>query len=222
MTAGELLEGKRLEAPPTRQTSVTFRARTEDGDAASNVQRRRRGRQLRRQSVLRENVALYYWSSLTTYQKLLAVADFAKGSLTVVIAAIAVYIAFEQWKANERRLVLDRYDRRFRIYQRVIEFISLACHDFKPPFAEIQSFYRDTMDAEFLFGPEIAVYLNEVRKHAIESEGAHREYCDMTMVPPAAYDHNDVTRRMHEHSVWLTHQFDVAREKFRKYLDISR
>ncbi|PYQ83798.1 MAG: hypothetical protein DMG02_32985 [Acidobacteria bacterium] len=163
-----------------------------------------------------------YWSSLTTYQKWLAVADFAKGSLTVVIAAIAVYIAYEQWKSNERRLVLDRYDRRFRVYQLTMDFISLACRDFKPPFAEIQRFYRDTMDADFLFGPEIAAYLDELRKHAIESESAHSEYRDYTMPLPDGYDHNDVTRRMHEHSVWLTNQFEVAREKFRKYLDVSR
>jgi hypothetical protein len=177
-----------------------------------------------------------YWSSLTTYQKWLAVADFAKGSITIVIAAIAVYIAIQQWKASERRLVLDRYDRRFRIYQRVIEFIGLACRDFRPPFSEIQQFYRDTMDADFLFGPEIAAYLDEVRKHAVESESAHSQYSHFTTTFPLGsdpnvvtkwitehgYDHNDVTKRMHEHSGWLAHQFDVAREKFRKYLDVSQ
>ena len=35
-------------------------------------------------------------------------------------------------KTNERKFVLDRYDRRLRIYQRVIEFIGIACRDFKP------------------------------------------------------------------------------------------
>ena len=154
-----------------------------------------------------------YWSSLTTYQKWLAVGDFAKGSITIVIAAIAVYIAFQQRKTNERRAILDRYDRRFHIYQRTIDFIALACRDFKPPFAEVQNFYRETMDAEFLFGPEIAAFLDELRKHAIESESAHKEYRDYTMPLPPNYDHNDVTARMHEHSVWLTQQFDVrARE----------
>jgi hypothetical protein len=159
---------------------------------------------------------------LTTVQKIAAIAEFAKGGLTILIAAIAVYIAYQQWKTNERRAVLDRFERRFRVYQRVNEFLSLACRDFKPPFAEIQRFYRDVAEAEFLFGPEIAAYLSEVRRHAIESDGAHREYCDLTMVPPPGYDANDVTKRMHEHEQWLTQQFDVAPEKFRKYLDVSR
>ncbi len=97
--------------------------------------------------------------------------------------------------------MLDRFERRFRVYQRTIEFIALACRDFKPPFIETGRFYRDVADADFLFGPEVCEYLAELRKHAIESEGAHNEYCDYTKVPPDGYDHNDVTTRMHEHSV---------------------
>jgi len=163
-----------------------------------------------------------YWSSLTTYQKLLAGADFLRGFLTVVIAGIAVYIAFQQWKANERRSLLDRYDRRFRVYQRVIEFTQLACRDFKPPFAEIHRFHHETMDAEFLFGREIADYLDELRTHAIGSESAHAEYRDLTMPIPEGYDHNEVVKRMRAHEVWLANSFDVTREKFRKYLDVSK
>ena len=165
-----------------------------------------------------------YWSSLTTYQKWLAVADFARGSTTILIAALAVYIAYQQWKANERRLILDRYDKRFRVYQSVMAFLALACRDFRPPYIEVQRFYRETADADFLFGSEIAAYLAEIRKHAIESEAAHAEYCDITRVPPSGYDPQDVAARMHEHSVWLTHQVErnIARDKFRNYLDVSK
>lgn len=159
---------------------------------------------------------------MTTYERIAALAEFAKGWLTILIAGLAVFIAYQQWKTNERRAVLDRYDRRFRIYQRVIEFIRLSCRDFKPPFPEIIRFHQDVLDADFLFGPEIPAYLDELRRHAIDSATAHAEFCDLTMIPPPGYDANDVTKRMNEHSVWLTNQIDVAREKFRKYLDVSR
>ena len=139
-----------------------------------------------------------------------------------MIAGIAVYIALQQWKTNERRAVLDRYDRRFRIYQRVIEFIRLACEDFKPSFHEIIQFHQDVLDADFLFGPEIPAYIKELQKHATASLTARTEFRDATMIPPPGYDANDVTQRMNEHSVWLTKQIDVAREKFRKYLDVSK
>ena len=41
------------------------------------------------------------------------------GLLTPVIAIVAVYIAWQQWQTNRQKLILDRYDRRLRIYEEV-------------------------------------------------------------------------------------------------------
>lgn len=82
---------------------------------------------------------------MTTFQVI-------QGLLTAVIATIAVYIAWQQWKANERRLVLDRYERRLRVYQRVIEFINLALRDFKVEPHEVGKFRAEVAEADFLLG----------------------------------------------------------------------
>ena len=37
--------------------------------------------------------------------------------LTPTIASIGAYIAWQQWKAYNLKLKLDRYDRRVRIYE---------------------------------------------------------------------------------------------------------
>jgi hypothetical protein len=155
-------------------------------------------------------------------QQILATLEVFKGLLTPLIAIVTAYIAWQQWKANERRLVLDRYDRRLKIYQRVVEFISLACRDFKPEPREVISFLGATAEADFLFGPEISAYIQELAKRALASKAAHLEYRDYTQLIPDGYDHNRVTAEMHEHSQWLAEQPDAAREKFRKYLDVSR
>ena len=52
--------------------------------------------------------------------------------LTPVIAAIAVYIAHQQWQTNCRRLELDSCDRRLRVYQAVSQFISKVLTDLSP------------------------------------------------------------------------------------------
>lgn len=39
---------------------------------------------------------------------------------------------------------------------------------------------------------------------------------------PPGYDHQEVVRRMTEEKNWFIKQFAVAKEKFKKYLDISR
>jgi hypothetical protein len=155
-------------------------------------------------------------------QWLQALVSVFQGLLTPVVAVSVAYIAYQQWKTNERRLVLDRYERRLRVFRRVVEFLNLSLRDFKPEPMEVARFRSDAAEADFLFGPEIPAYIAEVSKQALESWALHREYRDYTQVPPEGYNHLKVVDGMHERSVWLTEQHDVAREKFRKYLDVSR
>lgn len=50
----------------------------------------------------------------------------SSGLLTPIIAIVATYIAYQQWKTNKQKLVLDRYDRRLRIYGKLkIYLVSL-------------------------------------------------------------------------------------------------
>jgi hypothetical protein len=49
-----------------------------------------------------------------------------QGLLTPVIGGIALYIAWQQYKGNKFKLVLDRYERRLRIYQNVVAVLLLV------------------------------------------------------------------------------------------------
>lgn len=142
--------------------------------------------------------------------------------LTPVIAGIAVYIAWQQWQANKLKLALDRYDRRLRVYQHVVGFLSLVLRDFKPEVHDVIKFRVETSEADFLFGPDIPAYIEEVAKQALSSRIVHMEYRDYTQVPPPGYDHKKIVDEMHERSVWFAEQHEIAKEKFRKYLDISK
>ena len=44
--------------------------------------------------------------------------------LTPLIAIIATYIAYQQWNTNKLKLKLDRYERRLRVYQKIVELVS--------------------------------------------------------------------------------------------------
>ncbi|MGA3035540.1 MAG: hypothetical protein ABSD70_19830, partial [Terracidiphilus sp.] len=89
-----------------------------------------------------------------------------QGMLTPVIAGIAVYVAYEQWRVNKRKYDLDRYERRLRIYQRVVEMIRLIVKDSKAEIQDILKFGADTAEADFLFPDEISEYINEIYTHA--------------------------------------------------------
>ena len=53
------------------------------------------------------------------------IAEFSKALLTPVIAIVATYIAWQQWKSNQLKLHLDRYDRRLRVYEEVRQILSI-------------------------------------------------------------------------------------------------
>lgn len=141
--------------------------------------------------------------------------------LTPVIAGIVAYIAWQQWKANTLKLKLERYDRRMRVYQEVVGFLSLVMRDFNPTVPEVLTFRREAAEADFLFGPEIPAYIKEVGKKALDLHVARSQYRDMTQVPPPGYDHQKVCNAMHELETWFSQQHDVAFGKFKPYLHIS-
>ena len=49
------------------------------------------------------------------------VASFSKEMLTPIIAVVATYIAWQQWNTNKQKLILDRYDRRLKVYEEVVQ-----------------------------------------------------------------------------------------------------
>jgi hypothetical protein len=145
-----------------------------------------------------------------------------QGLLTPLIAVITVYIAWQQWKTNERKLRFDQYDRRLRVYEQVIAFLRLVTRNFRPQIEDLIKFSAATAEADFLFGPEIPTYINEIFSHALTLHGARADYRDFTQALPPGYDHEKIVTELHEQEVWFSQQYEIAKQKFKKYLDIRR
>lgn len=84
--------------------------------------------------------------------------------LTPVIALTTVYIAYQQLVTNRQKLTFDKYDRRVRIYEQVTAIIRRVTGNFKPDVEDFMKFRAATAEADFLYGPEIAAYLDEIVK----------------------------------------------------------
>ena len=149
------------------------------------------------------------------------VVEALKALLTPVIAGVAAYIAWQQWKTNALKVKLDRYDRRLRIYEEVKRILSLIMRDANADVEELLKFRTATAEADFLFGKEIPDYLDQIYQHGLKLWQRNREYCDLYTTPPEGYDHKLVVDDMHNQLVWLTEQFEPAKKLFRPYLDIS-
>lgn len=145
-----------------------------------------------------------------------------QGILTLLIAAITTYIAWQQWKTNQKKFDLDRYDRRLKVYQETIKFIHIVCRDAKVSLPDLFNFYAATAEADFLFSSDIREYLDDIFSHANELNTANSRYRDYTMPPQEGYDHKAVCDSMHEQTTWFLKQPQIALAKFKVFLDVSR
>jgi hypothetical protein len=150
------------------------------------------------------------------------IAELSKALLTPVIAIVATYIAWQQWKTNQQKLHLDRYDRRLKVYEEVRQILSIIVRDAKASYEDLLKFRRAVSEADFLFGPDITAYIEEIYQRGVKLRYWSGEYRDYSQQKPDGYDHKKVCDGMHEELIWLSAQFDPAHQKFKKYLNVSQ
>ncbi|HEX9000672.1 MAG TPA: hypothetical protein VGB07_12275 [Blastocatellia bacterium] len=91
----------------------------------------------------------------------------SQGLLTPVIGIVATYIAWQQWKTNQNKLNLDRYERRLQVYKEVVRYISVGIRDASYDDSELMTFRSKVSEADFLFGDEIPKYIDELHQRAV-------------------------------------------------------
>ncbi len=146
-----------------------------------------------------------------------------QGLLTPLIAIITTYIAWQQWKGNQLKLKMDRYERRLHVYQEVVKTLKECTSGELREFRVIVDFGASTAEADFLFGPEIRQYLDEISSRAAKLRSSNVQYRDFTQPVPAGYDHEKIVNEMSTQANWFVEQLVgfIARDKFGKYLNIS-
>ena len=147
--------------------------------------------------------------------------EISKGLLTPLIAVITAYIAWQQWKTNQQKLKLEKYERRLHVYEEVKKILSIILRDANASTDDLLRFRTTVSEADFLFRSEIIEYIDEIYKRGLKLRRWNQKYRDYTQTKPESSDHNKVVEEMHNELTWLTEQFDPAKEKFRKYLDLS-
>ena len=81
-------------------------------------------------------------------------------TLTVIIACIATYIAYQQHVTNRNKLKLDLFDRRLKVYYSMRNYLVMIQRDARVHADELMNLRRDLIGADFLFGKD-ATKFNE-------------------------------------------------------------
>ncbi|MDD1606582.1 MAG: hypothetical protein LUP96_07810 [Methylococcaceae bacterium] len=146
----------------------------------------------------------------------------SQGLLTPIIGIATTYIAYQQWKTNQNKLNLDRYEKRLQVYKEVVRYISVAVRDASYGNDELMTFRSKVSDADFLFGEEVPKYIDELHRRTVMLAQWNNEYRDYSQPQPENYDHQKVVDEKNRELMWILEQYEPARNIFKKYLDISK
>ena len=109
-------------------------------------------------------------------------AEVILGTGQLVIALFLAWIAWQQHNLAEKQKRLDKlrykhelYERRFAVYRATFSFIAQMVREARPETSAQMKFYHDTADCDFLFGPEIRRYIDDLYRIANELRGANPE-----------------------------------------------
>ena len=143
-------------------------------------------------------------------------------ALTPLIAILAVYIAYQQYKVNHHALRNQLYERRYRVFQATMAYLSEIMRHGKTDFQRVGQFYAETSEAEFLFTQKVTQHLELLYQKGVALEelgeklfprdgsqgvtGAERGQ--------AAKDKADLFR-------WFSRQLVKTREVFRKEMKVG-
>jgi hypothetical protein len=116
--------------------------------------------------------------------------DFAGPAATIIAALVAVCVtgdfAYQQWRTAREKVLLDLFDKRFAVYEELRTVVSgYPQHGIDED--AYARFLTGTSRAQFLFGPEITKFLEEI-KEDLAWEMAASTIDPRTKAPPEKFE----------------------------------
>lgn len=145
--------------------------------------------------------------------------DLLSALLTPLIAVIATYIAYQQYRANQLKLRHDLYDRRLQVFNAVAEFLAHVMREGTTDRAQLMTLLQKTRESYFLFGNQVSKYVTELYE-----KGVDLEYYDKQLDHSGLPVGEERTRLAHQQGdllKWFADQFDVIRPLFAKTLSLQ-
>lgn len=142
--------------------------------------------------------------------------DALSALLTPLIAVIAAYVAYQQYRANKLKLQSELYDRRLKIFHMVNDFIIAMYNARESPDQHISKLRRVQDDSYFLFGADIQEYLETLRRKAYSLQRAKRD-----ILPASDEDKLELEEEIEDSAYWFLEQQEKSKRKFAKYLRMN-
>ncbi len=159
-----------------------------------------------------EAVVFYAWVGVQSLQSI---------TLAQITAVVIAYVAWQQWKTSRGKVKLDLFDRRFQAYQAMRDVLG-KMFTVGVTSEEVVKFWFATANADFLFGPDIKKYRDELFKRGGNLVDANRNMKRALDMGAPQAEREAIAKAQQAEVEWARNQVDVIAGKFRKYLDVSK
>lgn len=131
--------------------------------------------------------------------------------LPVILTVFAIYIAYQQYQTNRRKLKLDLFDKRLMIFEATKKLMLGVLNSSSYNLENQTEFNQGTRGAQFLFGEDIKVYLDEIWSRFIDLE---------TWLEDSKLSEHALERT--ETKKWFISELRSIDQKFIKYMKLER
>ena len=142
--------------------------------------------------------------------------DLLSALLTPTVAAIGIYIAYQQRLINQNRLKHELFDKRYEVYERIGEFISSILTTGTVRAGSDLEFLRDTKAVTLLFDTDIKQFTSEIYEKAV-----HLHCLESELEGMVSEERKINIEKQREIKNWYTEQLKTMEIKFIRYLKLE-
>jgi hypothetical protein len=148
------------------------------------------------------------------------VVQFLKAALAPIAALFACWVAFRQYQIKKLELRLARYDRRFKIYQALKDFIATVINDPKISADAVRQFDIATNEASFLFEEDVCEYLALIRRKSQSMADLSRRIEELLVDRQMNDERTVLVNEKLQLADWFFDQFHDSKNQFARYLSV--
>lgn len=141
----------------------------------------------------------------------------APAFITLVVGITASYISYLHYKINKEKLRLDLFQRRLEAYEKLQQFLSMVLQKGSVANEDIPVLTEAKYKSRFIFGSEIAKYLDTIWDKAFVIRAQQRKL-DGEKSLPIGDERNRVCEDNSEDLKWMADQMRISWTHYQKYL----
>lgn len=143
--------------------------------------------------------------------------------LTPLIAVLAAYIAWQQYKVSHSSLNNQLYERRFKVFKAVMSYLADIMREGNTTTQRTSQFYAEASEAYFLFDEKISLKITELYEKGIDLAEIRNDLYPIDGSPglPEGEERSRKAKASGDLMKWFYRQINETKELFKQHMQVK-